>query len=106
MGLENLLLEWDRFKTGYDVYLHSGLSVGMYWALVEKGGDGFKRTAAYSALTVAGIGIIKELYDLSSYGLFSFQDVSYDICGIGAGVCIHYLLSRKRTEAVPLANPK
>ena len=43
------------------------------------------------------IGISKELYDLHSYGLFSWSDIEHDLFGIMLFLSLMLILSTRRT---------
>jgi uncharacterized protein YfiM (DUF2279 family) len=47
--------------------------------------------AIISVSSTLGFSILKEFYDLATYGLFSFKDLAYDILGISTGYIVFIL---------------
>ena len=83
MNLEEITQTWEEFKFYNNFTLHAGCSFGLYYTI-----NWFTKNPLFTAATVFSIGLAKEIYDLNSYGLFSVNDLIYDMIGIAAAVIL------------------
>ena len=98
---------------GHDKALHFAASASL--AVVGYGGASLvtedRPTRAVVAASFAlGLGIAKELWDLSGHGDASWRDLTWDVVGTATGVLVAYAIDRvierlRAPSRAPVTNP-